>query len=307
METDLGVFPGAHFTLSTWLILSSVYVFPNAKADISCAPCMSPMQVNYAGDEHLRDPPDSGKYPRRDQNKPKLITVLYPNIGVPTGREGDGFPGIAPKLERNAEGINSRAPLGNFTESALDEELFSDEYVESVSEFEPEDAASERVKRSVPEFLESARSVDARSEEQRKTSGLRVDGQSKRAEVRWNRDDEHDARVSDSRPDEPKLASSTFALAGDSAHNHAVVYWSGKNSSVSPQHPVLLCNTIAIQLPSPCCLVLLPWVLDNFAEKTCTCCFDSIGTFIMSICSTCPKMLPTQTSLLKRPYSSNLS
>lgn len=223
METALGVFPGAHFTLSTWLIL----VFPNVKADISCAPCMSPMQVNYAGDEHLRDPPDSGKYPTPpDQKKPKLIAVLYPNIGVPT----DGFPGIAPKEETNAEGINSRAPLGNFAESALDEELFSDEFMESG-----------RVKRSVPEFVGSARGADAVSEEQRKTSALRVDGQGKRAEVRWNREDEQDARVSDSRPEEPKLTSSTFALAGDSAHNHAVVYWSGKNSSVSPQPPVYFC------------------------------------------------------------------
>ncbi len=33
--------------------------------------------------------------------EPELITVLYPNVGVPTGREVDGFPGIAP----NAEGI----------------------------------------------------------------------------------------------------------------------------------------------------------------------------------------------------------
>uniref|UniRef100_A0A8C1JQQ8 Sortilin related VPS10 domain containing receptor 3 n=1 Tax=Cyprinus carpio TaxID=7962 RepID=A0A8C1JQQ8_CYPCA len=190
------------------------------------------MQVNYAGDEHLRDPPDSGKYPRQDQKKPKLITVLYPNVGVPTGLEVDGFPGIATKLERKAERINSRAPLENFTESALDVELFSDEYVKSESELESEDAALGRAKRSVPEFLESARSADARSEEQRKTSGLRMDGQGKRAEVRWNKDDEHDGRVSDSRPDEPKLTSSTFALAGDSAHNHAVVYWTGKNSSV---------------------------------------------------------------------------
>lgn len=273
METGLGVFPGAHFTLSTWLILSSVYVFPNVKADISCAPCMSPMQVNYAGDEYLRDPPDSGKYPRQDQKKPKLITVLYPNIGVSTGREADGFPGIAPKLERNAEGINSRAPLRNFTESALDEELFSDEYVESVSELESEDA-SERVKRSVPEFLESARSVDTRSEEQRKTSGVRVDGQSKRAEVRWNRDDEHDARISDSRPDEPKLASSTFALTGDSAHNHAVVYWSGKNSSVSPQHPVLLCNnmlfTYLVHAVLFCCQEFLTTSLGKHAHVVLT-------------------------------------
>ncbi len=163
METRLVVFPGAYFTLSTWLILFSLYVFPNVKADISCAPCMSPMQVNYAGDEHLRDPPDSGKYPRQDQKKPKLITVLYPNVGVPTGREVNGFPGIAP----NAEGINSRAPLGNFTESALDEELFSDEYVKSESEL---DAALGRVERSVPEFLESA-DARARSRERAPVCG----------------------------------------------------------------------------------------------------------------------------------------
>uniref|UniRef100_A0A8C1UL00 PKD domain-containing protein n=1 Tax=Cyprinus carpio TaxID=7962 RepID=A0A8C1UL00_CYPCA len=98
-----------------------------------------------------------------------------------------------------------------------------------------------RVKRSVPEFLQSA---DARSEEQRKTSGLRVDGQSKRAEVRWNRDDEHD-----SRPDEPKLTSSTFALAGDSAHNHAVVYWTGKNSSVNL---ILISNIYIYNLNTNC-------------------------------------------------------
>ncbi|XP_053708942.1 VPS10 domain-containing receptor SorCS3 isoform X2 [Synchiropus splendidus] len=39
----------------------------------------------------------------------------------------------------------------------------------------------------------------------------------------WNREE---------RPDEAKLSSSTIALSGDSAHNHAVVHWSGANSSV---------------------------------------------------------------------------
>ncbi|KAA0721959.1 VPS10 domain-containing receptor [Triplophysa tibetana] len=192
------------------------------------------MQLCDAGNLNLRNPSDTGKYSRQDQKKPKVPTVLYPN-GVPSGRAAGDFPGLVEKLEKdaNAAGLNSRALMENLTESGLDEEMFSDEYLESESEFEPRekqnDAAGMRIKRSVPEFMESARSGEARSEEQRKSPGLRMDGPAKRTEVRLNRDD--DGKVSDSRPDEPRVVSSTFALAGDSAHNHAVVYWSGKNSS----------------------------------------------------------------------------
>ncbi|KAF5909198.1 VPS10 domain-containing receptor SorCS1-like, partial [Clarias magur] len=53
---------------------------------------------------------------------------------------------------------------------------------------------------------------------------LFVDGQ----KLRRNRDE---GKVAASRSEEPKVSSSTFALAGDSAHNHAVVYWTGPNSS----------------------------------------------------------------------------
>ncbi|XP_029918697.1 VPS10 domain-containing receptor SorCS1 [Myripristis murdjan] len=50
-----------------------------------------------------------------------------------------------------------------------------------------------------------------------------------RSELRWSGEDR---RAAASRQEELKLASSTFALTGDSAHNQAMVHWSGQNSSV---------------------------------------------------------------------------
>lgn len=65
-----------------------------------------------------------------------------------------------------------------------------------------------------------------------------------RAELRWNKDER---KTSGSRQEELKLTSSTFALTGDSAHNQAMVHWSGQNSSVSYiqiafQHSLLVLN-----------------------------------------------------------------
>ncbi|KAJ8416001.1 hypothetical protein AAFF_G00380230 [Aldrovandia affinis] len=56
-----------------------------------------------------------------------------------------------------------------------------------------------------------------------------------RSELRWNSEDR---RTASSRQDDLKLTSSTFALAGDSAHNQAMVHWSGQNSSVSPHNAI---------------------------------------------------------------------
>ncbi|CAF87693.1 unnamed protein product, partial [Tetraodon nigroviridis] len=51
-----------------------------------------------------------------------------------------------------------------------------------------------------------------------------------RGATRWSGEER---RAAAARQDEPKLNSSTFALTGDSAHNQAMVLWSGQNSSVS--------------------------------------------------------------------------
>lgn len=83
------------------------------------------------------------------------------------------------------------------------------------------DSALLRAKRSAPELAEfGGADVGAPGER-----GPALDGhRAGRPELRWSRED-----GGASNP----LSSSTFALTGDSAHNHAVVYWSGRNSSVS--------------------------------------------------------------------------
>lgn len=65
----------------------------------------------------------------------------------------------------------------------------------------------------------------------RETYGETIQALSNSRAEYWRSGD--DARGSNPRQSEPHLDTSTFALAGDSAHNQAMVHWSGHNSSVS--------------------------------------------------------------------------
>uniref|UniRef100_UPI003AB00726 VPS10 domain-containing receptor SorCS3-like n=1 Tax=Centroberyx gerrardi TaxID=166262 RepID=UPI003AB00726 len=77
------------------------------------------------------------------------------------------------------------------------------------------------------EFLDRSTTGDAQSRERFVETAQGVPNS--RAEYRRAGED---ARGSNPRQSEPHLDTSTFALSGDSAHNQAMVHWSGHNSSV---------------------------------------------------------------------------
>lgn len=242
METGTGLFHVFNLILYIWFIIFANIVI-TTRADISCMSCPSPVRVTRK-DVHLDERTvlaGAGNPPTHSGPESRVFSK---NTGVFTEQPGSGLLDVA-KFEKDLQrhGVNGKVSSeASVTASAIKE---FDKGKPTISnggfEFdkvEKGDATIFRAKRSGPEpfeFTESAWSSEddrmfSDSSTERKIPGPLLDEQRLRSEPRWNRDD---AKVSNSKQDEPKLTSSTFALTGDSAHNHAVVYWSGQNSSVS--------------------------------------------------------------------------
>ncbi|KAF7216643.1 VPS10 domain-containing receptor SorCS3 isoform X1 [Nothobranchius furzeri] len=197
METRAGSCPGSRLvSLGIWVLIAA-HTLPTARAEISCVSCPLPVQLN-------REEMQPGARDLRS------IRLEFRELGITDQDLGTD--------REHSEGV-SREDALQFHRS-LDEVPLGDT---------PEDPALRRAKRSEFDDLSNggwtgAAGVDAGAPEDRGSNGQR----SGRSEYRWNKDDGR----GNNRQDEPKLSSSTFSLTGDSAHNHAVVYWSGRNSSV---------------------------------------------------------------------------
>lgn len=205
------------------------HALQNVKAEITCARCPSPVQLHQ---EELQLGIRTD--PTEEASTLKNIRVEFRELGVTdnnTGMDGDNETGVSAE---DAPHFTQYASLDGV--STQDDTPRSSEESRRGSD-QPdvgEDAALQRAKRSGPEFAEFAESgltdgVDAFVGAP-VDRGSMLDGHRQgRSGFRWNRDEGR----GNNRQDEPKITSSTFALTGDSAHNHAVVYWSGQNSSVS--------------------------------------------------------------------------
>lgn len=220
----------------------AAHTLQNTKAEITCASCPSPVQLHL---EELQ----LGMRTQATE-KPgtlKNIRVEFRELGVTdqnTEEDEDHETGDSVEdVSLDGVSANEDAPWSSKE---------SHRGTDGVGESERDDALR-RVKRSPAEFAEFGENgwtgMDAGAPEDR---GSLLEGHKQgRSEFRWNRDEGR----GNNRQDEPKLTSSTFALTGDSAHNHAVVYWSGQNSSVSNREYLLFlsifCRFPRLHINSP--------------------------------------------------------
>lgn len=127
------------------------------------------------------------------------------------------------RLKRNTRNLGARDEIGNIEvtkikvsqQKAIADAGFNSRY-------------TKRARRNSADKVRQPPSADIRSPEQDISSA--VGSRVSRSELRWSG---RERRAVGPLQEELKLNSSTFALTGDSAHNQAMVHWSGQNSSVS--------------------------------------------------------------------------
>lgn len=231
MGTWAGFCPDLHLSLGIWVIIAA-HILQNAKAEITCASCPSPVQL-YQEDFKLVLRTDAKKETSTLQNiriELRELGVGDKNAGTDDHHRIGGFTADVPPFvqhgsldrvskKKDTTGSSEESHRGSQGDRDIDMNV---------------DAVLPRAKRSGSEFDEFSKSgwtgrttVDTSAPDVR---GSLLDGHRQgKSDFKWNRDDER----GNTRQDERKIVSSTFALTGDSAHNHAVVYWSGQNSSVS--------------------------------------------------------------------------
>ncbi|KAK1875822.1 VPS10 domain containing receptor SorCS1 [Dissostichus eleginoides] len=219
MGTGAGFFPGLHLSLGIWVIIAA-HTLQNAQARITCASCTVPVQL-HREELQLAMRTDPTEQPDTLKNIRVEFKELDQNTGVDDKQETGVSVEVVPP--QDVDGVSTTEP-GSNEESHSGSDKAGDPQ-------NGEDVALRRAKRSGPEFAEFSESgragVDAGAPENR---GSLFDGHKQvKSDFRWNRQEGR----GNNRQDEPKITSSTFSLTGDSAHNHAVVYWSGQNSSVS--------------------------------------------------------------------------
>ncbi|XP_054865805.1 VPS10 domain-containing receptor SorCS1 isoform X3 [Amphiprion ocellaris] len=189
-----------------FLLFAALCLFHAATAEITCRSCQ----------------------PGNKWRAQELL-LRFDTSGPATGRKGEVF-GAGRTGAAIGESRRLRCAAGS-AECARDPAEYSD-LKRNTDKLRASDKNGEKVSdvsRHRKRARRSSGDGKAQREEPEEGTGSAAGRRVTRSELRWSGEER---RAAGPRQEELKLNSSTFALAGDSAHNQAMVHWSGQNSSV---------------------------------------------------------------------------